>query len=78
MVFVENAQAYLFLLPAVAFLALFKILPAFYAVYISLFRWDIIQGAFRGLDNYVDILWANTTRAQAFWQSLSTTVHLRG
>jgi multiple sugar transport system permease protein len=71
--FGENAQAYLFLLPAVGLLALFKILPAFYAIYISLFRWDIIQGAFRGLDNYVDILWANATRAQAFWQSLSTT-----
>jgi multiple sugar transport system permease protein len=71
--FGENAQAYLFLVPALAFLGLFKILPAFYAVYISLFRWDIIQGAFRGLDNYIDILWANATRAQAFWQSLSTT-----
>lgn len=70
---IENAQAYLFLVPALAFLGLFKILPALYAVYISLFRWDIVQGAFRGLENYVDILWANTTRAQAFWQSLSTT-----
>jgi len=69
----ENAQAYLFLLPAIAFLGLFKVLPAFYAVYISLFRWDVIQGAFRGLDNYFDILWQNTTRSQAFWQSLSTT-----
>ena len=54
---IENAQAYLFLVPAIAFLGLFKILPALYAVYISLFRWDIIQGAFRGLDNYFDILW---------------------
>jgi multiple sugar transport system permease protein len=69
----ENAQAYLFLLPAIAFLGLFKILPALYAVYISLFRWDIVQGAFRGLDNYIDILWANATRAQAFWHALSTT-----
>jgi multiple sugar transport system permease protein len=70
---IENAQAYLFLVPAIAFLGLFKILPALYAVYISLFRWDIIQGAFRGLDNYFDVLWQNTTRSQAFWQSLSTT-----
>jgi multiple sugar transport system permease protein len=71
---IENAQAYLFLLPAIAFLGLFKILPAVYAVYISFFRWDVVQGAFRGLDNYFDILWQNTTRSQAFWQSLSTTV----
>ena len=63
----------LFLIPAIAFLGLFKILPAFYAIYISFFRWDVIQGAFRGLDNYFDILWQNTTRSQAFWQSLSTT-----
>jgi multiple sugar transport system permease protein len=70
---IENAQAYLLLVPAIAFLGLFKILPALYAVYISLFRWDVIQGAFRGLDNYFDILWQNTTRSQAFWQSLSTT-----
>ena len=72
-VVIEHAQAYLFLIPAVAFLGLFKVLPAFYAVYISLFRWDVIQGAFRGLDNYFDILWQSTTRSQAFWQSLSTT-----
>jgi multiple sugar transport system permease protein len=70
----ENAQAYLFLLPAIAFLGLFKVLPAFYAVYISLFRWDVIQGAFRGLDNYFDVLWQNSARSQAFWQSLSTTL----
>src|SRR3979490_1662808 len=70
---VENAQAYLFLIPAIAFLGLFKVLPAFYAIYISFFRWDIIQGAFRGLDNYFDILWQNSTRSQAFWQALSTT-----
>ncbi|MDP9251826.1 MAG: sugar ABC transporter permease, partial [Chloroflexota bacterium] len=70
---IENAQAYLFLIPAIAFLGLFKILPAFYAIYISFFRWDVIQGAFRGLDNYFDILWQNSTRSQAFWQALSTT-----
>ncbi len=70
---IEGLQAYTFLLPAIAFLGLFKILPAVYAVYISLFRWDIVQGAFRGLDNYFDILWQNVTRSQQFWQSLSTT-----
>src|SRR4030088_403977 len=70
---VENAQAYLFLIPAIAFLGLFKVLPAFYAIYISFFRWDIIQGAFRGLDNYSDILRHTSTRSHAFWQALSST-----
>jgi multiple sugar transport system permease protein len=69
----EGFQAYLFLLPAIAIIGVFKVLPAFGALYLSLFRWDIVQGAFRGLDNYADWLWANPTRAEAFWRSLSTT-----
>jgi len=64
---------FLFLFPAMALLAVFKVFPAFFAVYISLFRWDVIQGAFRGLDNYADILWANPARAEAFWRAMSTT-----
>jgi len=67
----ENVQAYLFLLPAFAVLAVFKIWPAFFAIYISTFKWDIIQGAFRGIGNYTDILFGS--RAEAFWRSLSTT-----
>jgi multiple sugar transport system permease protein len=70
---VENVSAYLFLLPAVVFITVFKILPALYAIYISFFKWDIIQGPFRGLANYSDVLWADETRASRFWQSLSTT-----
>ena len=67
----ENIQAYLFLLPAFAVLLVFKIWPAFFAIYISLFKWDIIQGAFRGIDNYTDILFGS--RAEVFWRSVGTT-----
>lgn len=67
----ENVQAYLFLVPAFAVLLVFKIWPAFFAIYISTFKWDIIQGPFRGIENYTDILFG--TRAEAFWRSLSTT-----
>ena len=70
----EHVAAYLFLLPAAAVILVFKIFPAFFAFYISLFRWDVIQGPFRGMDNYLDILVANSTRAEQFWRSLSTTV----
>lgn len=70
-VIVENVQAYLFLLPAFAVLLVFKIWPVFFAIYISLFKWDIIQGAFRGLDNYGDILFGS--RAETFWRSVGTT-----
>jgi multiple sugar transport system permease protein len=69
----EHIAAYLFLLPAIVIIGMFKVFPAFFAFYISLFRWDVIQGAFRGLDNYLDILFANPTRAEQFWRSLSTT-----
>lgn len=71
-VLIENAQAYLFLLPAFAVLLVFKIWPAFFAIYISLFKWDIIQGPFRGIENYTDILFGS--RAEAFWRALSTTL----
>ena len=69
---IENLQAYLFLLPAFAILIVFKVAPAIYAIYISFFKWDIIQGAFRGLDNYTDILFGS--RAPNWWQSVSTTI----
>ena len=68
---VENLQAYLFLIPAFAILAVFKIWPAFFAIYISFFKWDIVQGAFRGLDNYADILFGS--RAENWWRSVATT-----
>ena len=68
----ENIQAYLFLLPAFAVLLVFKVFPSIYAIYISFFKWDIIQGAFRGLDNYGDILFGS--RAENFWRSVSTTL----
>jgi multiple sugar transport system permease protein len=68
---IENVQAYLFLLPAFAVLLLFKIYPAVIAIYMSTFKWDIIQGAFRGLDNYTDILFGS--RAETFWRSVATT-----
>jgi len=70
-VLIENVQAYLFLLPAFLVLLVFKVWPAFFAIYISLFKWDIIQGVFRGIDNYTDILFGS--RAETFWRAVSTT-----
>ena len=69
---IENVQAYLFLLPAFVVLLVFKIFPALYAIYISFFKWDIVQGAFRGIENYTDILFGS--RAENWWQSVSTTI----
>jgi multiple sugar transport system permease protein len=48
----EAAEGYLFLAPALLIIGAFHVWPALYVLYMSLFRWDIIQGAFVGLRNY--------------------------
>src|SRR3989475_1366585 len=70
---IEAIQAWLFLLPAVVILGVFQIFPAIAAFYMSLFKWDVVQGAFRGLGNYTDWLYDNAIRSPDFWRSLSTT-----
>ena len=69
----ENVQAWLFLVPALVVLLVFKVFPALFAIWISLFKWDIIQGPFRGLENYAAYLWADPTRSEQFYKALSTT-----
>jgi multiple sugar transport system permease protein len=68
----ENLLAYAFLFPAMATLLVFHFLPGFAAVVMSLFKWDIVPGAFRGLDNYGTVLFGS--RAEEFWHSLSVTL----
>src|SRR5256714_1369481 len=70
---IEAIQAWLFLLPAVVILGVFQIFPAIAAFYMSLFKWDVVQGSFRGLGNYTDWLYDNSIRSPDFWRSLSTT-----
>lgn len=49
----ESLTAYLFLAPAAIIIFAFGIFPIFYAAYVSLYKWRIKQGEFRGLQNYV-------------------------
>ena len=70
---IEAMQAWLFLLPAVVVLGVFQIFPAIAAFYMSLFKWDVVQGAFRGFGNYSDWLYDSSIRSPDFWRSLSTT-----
>ena len=70
---IEAIQAWLFLLPAVVILGVFQIFPAIAAFYMSLFKWDVVQGSFRGLGNYTDWLYDNSIRSPDFWRALSTT-----
>jgi multiple sugar transport system permease protein len=68
----ENLLAYAFIVPAMAILLVFHFLPGVAAVVMSLFKWDIVPGAFRGLDNYQTVLFGS--RSEEFWHSLSVTI----
>ncbi len=48
----EALEGYLFLAPALLIIVAFHVWPAIYVLYMSLFRWEIAQGAFLGLRNY--------------------------
>lgn len=66
----DYLTGYSFLLPALAGLVLFSIIPLFYALFISLQRWDAFRGSlgFVGLDNYQTLAGDPT-----FWRALRNT-----
>ncbi len=49
----ENLTGYLFIAPATLLVLVFGIFPVFFALYMSLHKWRIKQGAFIGINNYV-------------------------
>ncbi len=52
----EAGVGYLFLAPALLIIGAFHVWPAIYVFYMSLFRWELVQGAFVGLRNYEHLL----------------------
>lgn len=54
----ENLEAYAFLLPAAAVLAVFHFFPIIYAFYVSLLRWNMIDPVrpYAGATNYLRLL----------------------
>lgn len=52
----ENITGYLFISPAMLVIALFGLFPIGYAVYMSFWRWRVKKGAWRGLQNYLDVI----------------------
>ena len=62
----EALTAYVFLLPAFLIIGIFGLFPIGFAAYVSLHRWRIIPGAYRGLANYVKAL-DNLAYVVAFW-----------
>lgn len=57
----EQLTGYLFVLPAFIIIFIFGIFPIGYAVYMSLFNWQVTKGNFVGAKNYLDIFgsWGN-------------------
>ncbi|MCC6445411.1 MAG: sugar ABC transporter permease [Armatimonadetes bacterium] len=66
----DSAQAYLYLTPALLIVGGFHFLPIFYAFYISLHKWEILQERFIGLENYTRL-----ARDPEFGQSLLVTLY---
>jgi multiple sugar transport system permease protein len=66
----ESGQAYLYLLPAVAILAMFTFYPFFYAFRLSLFKWSPVHppGDYVGLANYAKIF-----ADKWFWNAVRNT-----
>ena len=62
----EALTAYIFLLPAFLIIGTFGLLPVGFAVYVSLHRWRIVPGKYRGLANYVKAI-DNLAYVVAFW-----------
>ncbi|MFQ5811988.1 MAG: ABC transporter permease subunit [Anaerolineae bacterium] len=62
----EALTAYIFLLPAFLIIGVFGLFPIGFAAYVSLHRWRIIPGKYRGLANYVKAL-DNLAYVVAFW-----------
>lgn len=62
----DTLTAYGFLAPAMILTAVFGIFPIGYAVYMSLYRWRLRQGRFKGLDNYLEIIGSWSAAGQFF------------
>ena len=66
----DTLVAYLYILPATIILITFHFFPIFYAFYISLYNWGLIQGTFAGANNY-----ARAVSSEEFWSALNVTVY---
>jgi multiple sugar transport system permease protein len=51
----ENVEGYLFIAPSVVLIGLFGIFPVFFTIYVSLHKWRIVRGSFRGIANYQEV-----------------------
>lgn len=69
----ERISAYIFIVPAVALLIAFLVVPMVYTVYYSVFRYQVMRPdniTFIGLKNYLELF-----QDSDFWQSLRNTLY---
>ncbi len=68
----KRIAAYVFVLPTLALFILFRIFPLFYAFFLSLFRWKLLNpsGKFVAIDNYVKLF-----TDPNFWNSMRITMY---
>ena len=69
----ERISAYIFIVPAVALLIAFLVVPMIYTVYYSVFRYQVMRPdniTFVGLKNYLELF-----QDSDFWQSLRNTLY---
>ena len=69
----ERISAYVFIVPAVALLIAFLVVPMVYTVYYSVFRYQVMRPdniTFVGLKNYLELF-----QDSDFWQSLRNTLY---
>jgi len=52
----ENLTAYLFLFPSTFLIFVFGLFPVAFSLYVSVYKWKIKQGDFKGLANYVNAM----------------------
>lgn len=72
-IFLEHAEAYLFVLPALALIGVFHILPGIAAFGMSLTKWGVIYERWAWLDNYATILDPSGSRFGEFMNALGVT-----
>ena len=67
----ESWRGYLFLLPALAILLVFLVVPTVWVFGLSVFKWDFIgDPLFVGLSNYQRLLFEDDVFRQSLWQTL--------
>ena len=66
----EGLAGYLFIGPQFVGIVVFVLIPLFYALYLSLFKWDLLSPPrYVGLSNFVEV-----ANSRVFWSAVRSTL----